>query len=1335
MKVTTSPDGDATVSVPSKDKPGISGPEQKKYLLAELDKAIEEAPAPDTTKPLPNATVTIRVPGDGTFTLIRDRGVLNEFKKAAKAWFPTKAPSPVTPRVKAGESMDDRGIVEAVAAQPDLGRQYRVQIENQVWTGRQAEKIEAAVSEAERLVADNDGKPIPNLKQYEDAVAERGRKERIFNAIEAMKVSPQYDPLRRALEARGAELPADGDLLNVSVEGKGAPAIRKMQDALAKEIGLTRVKDNDRIRRAARFDGGPEPGRFELDRYWKQVASEFEPEPAEGEVRGYPQAPPASQEPAAKIVVEPDPARRQEIRNSIAEGEMILKSGRSPTGRKMSKAEMGAVQRAVNNSKARIGEDVPAGADITRLAREAATRGAVTLPDVAALNKVRAGWRSLKAAFDPARGVPKPVYESFVKMQNSLDAAALAGKIDRAEVYGVVKGLQRQYGRDVVMQAVQDLQDGTLKAADFSARFGLPAGSSTIRTLDSIQKANEARQKAIAGWPGLSEELRQTITENVHYQTRAYLKFILGDDFAPEPARYMDAVHEVQAGIEDSINKLAEHATAVRGKRVKFDVLNYLASGDDRMLAALRPTRANAARAVLRQYTELRGVIDDLALAGDTVTASMNAEALGKAAQGWVDYYLQREPAGAGARGGAPIQNLQQRYLEGAFRALYGEVTDPAYRQGLTTETQAKMIAHMTFFNRVLAEGEGTVWARIPDQQKGLTRPLGNKTNPQDRKRYGDLAGRFVTPQFESLIKGDQNVGPIADLMKKTYFGPLSFQRAAKLFTPKTIVRNYVTSLTGFALGSGDVFLPTWSKHFAKAHALAARYAAGEAGAMREMRELFEKGAFRPGQTSMTYDIDQALGGLGGKIKELGRKATTAYAFIDFPTKYASFMARMDSGMTPEQAARHVQDLYQNRERIPGVVRTITKLPLADYLGYTYDSIRISGNQVRHAVTAIARGDPRPLLGFVASRALWAATHPVAMASITQAFAMIMKRMRKDDEKDVQPATPEEISQFRQFLPVYDQNTPLLFWKERDPLGRMTLRYAVAGGNTAWPIEDAIIGALQSRQHGKSFLEALAAGVGQSVDEGMYFDTWMKAVVGEDLTGNRTPTGKGLMHAMPGRIEPRRSKIIGDALAGLALDMSISGVANPLRQLYDMKARSEAGQGPDVGIFANTRTEEDVAASALRLVRSYRIEKTDMNRMIRNKVQRYVEALNTSKGMINYELETRLPIQRGASTPEQQAQAEAAQRKIAGYFRDLMQLSRSARAVAPEWYATPDLKNVLTASGLSVQDTERIVALMDSESVEDSQLRYAPNPQIDLLRSKAYQLMNSGGLTNLPPMR
>jgi len=67
-----------------------------------------------------------------------------------------------------------------------------------------------------------------------------------------------------------------------------------------------------------------------------------------------PITPVVSPKPIAKPAIT-DKAQVQEIKNSIAEGKSILKSGKSVTGRKMSIAELDAVRRSVENSKEKIG--------------------------------------------------------------------------------------------------------------------------------------------------------------------------------------------------------------------------------------------------------------------------------------------------------------------------------------------------------------------------------------------------------------------------------------------------------------------------------------------------------------------------------------------------------------------------------------------------------------------------------------------------------------------------------------------------------------------------------------------------------------------------------------------------------------------------------------------------------------------------------------------------------------------------------------------------------------------------------------------------------------------
>jgi hypothetical protein len=101
VKITTTKSGDSTITVPKASKVTTLA-EQKKYLLAEIDVALKDAPEgmsvpgdlEDNKKTF--GTVTIEVPGDGTFTLINNKTALQEFKDKRVSKLDTSVPKPGT---------------------------------------------------------------------------------------------------------------------------------------------------------------------------------------------------------------------------------------------------------------------------------------------------------------------------------------------------------------------------------------------------------------------------------------------------------------------------------------------------------------------------------------------------------------------------------------------------------------------------------------------------------------------------------------------------------------------------------------------------------------------------------------------------------------------------------------------------------------------------------------------------------------------------------------------------------------------------------------------------------------------------------------------------------------------------------------------------------------------------------------------------------------------------------------------------------------------------------------------------------------------------------------
>ncbi len=124
--------GNVKVSVPSKDKPGLPMKEQKKYLLAEIDKAIEGASDENPiTSPMGSdqrgaqrlntetfGTVTIEVPNDGTFKVLNSKPALEAFKKSVKSQFPAKVHEQSEPKAtpkQDKQTRESKGMQDAVS--------------------------------------------------------------------------------------------------------------------------------------------------------------------------------------------------------------------------------------------------------------------------------------------------------------------------------------------------------------------------------------------------------------------------------------------------------------------------------------------------------------------------------------------------------------------------------------------------------------------------------------------------------------------------------------------------------------------------------------------------------------------------------------------------------------------------------------------------------------------------------------------------------------------------------------------------------------------------------------------------------------------------------------------------------------------------------------------------------------------------------------------------------------------------------------------------------------------------------------------------------------------
>lgn len=146
--------------------------------------------------------------------------------------------------------------------------------------------------------------------------------------------------------------------------------------------------------------------------------------------------------------IETDPARVQEIQNSIREGEMILKGGKKTSGQKMTEAELGMVRRSVENAKAKLGPaattgDIPKERPQTEIrsedTKEKAAKAQETLEDKGKAYKPKAD-AGMKAEFAKQAAIDAEK-EKAAAAENDAWKAQMSEKLNRREA---VKNLVKE---------------------------------------------------------------------------------------------------------------------------------------------------------------------------------------------------------------------------------------------------------------------------------------------------------------------------------------------------------------------------------------------------------------------------------------------------------------------------------------------------------------------------------------------------------------------------------------------------------------------------------------------------------------------------------------------------------------------------------------------------------------------------------------------------------------------------------------------------------------------------------------------------------------------------
>ena len=974
-------------------------------------------------------------------------------------------------------------------------------------------------------------------------------------------------------------------------------------------------------------------------------------------------------------------------------------------------------------------EEKPA-QDIEKQGEQGKKGGYITIPDrKGAKRVVRQITQALKREFTRMRGMDAETYATSLQRKHSKESAVVSGQATKTAFKAARRALIHKFDRPTVQEAMQDVVYGEKTIEEFSAEFGINKNHIMVKALEKFHNTRTENSKEIArllSEQGANPELVQKVLDNDFYISRFYMKHLLGDQFVPDKADYDAATMEIRAGIEDAIEGLTESANKLTGKTEKTfaDPVRFMQTRNTALIEHLSASRQKALIGLANKFDKLNQVIESVVYdENGNVKITTSTESMLDAAQSTVDFFLNRQESGPGA---IDTTHMKKRFLQGAFRALYQEVTDPLFSASSTIEAQEQIIANMTMFNMLASRGEGKAWTAMPSAKAGTDQQLGKAENVADRMRYGKLAGKFVSKELHDAIIGG---GTPNKIIANLWYKPMGIMRGLKLLGPKTIARNYVEAYVGFGIGSGDALRKGYGKNYAKSSRLMRDIMLGKARAKEQLAGLVKNGVFSMRGSTQAEEVLNLLNKdpknwIGNKFQ----KTMEAYSLIDFPTKVASYWSALERGMTDKEAIEHVRRLYQNPDSVPQIAATVSKLGLSDYSGYFIDSMRIRVNQVKYAFESAKKGDMVPTVGLTLSSSADLARRGALTLlwkeGLTAAWSTVQQAFRDDDDEieDVAPVDESREIALREFMPDWYQDAPIMTWQETMKDGSKVVYYSAVGGNSAFPIDDMIYGAIQAEENNLNVPLSVVKNVfRERTRPGMYPAALYKFFTGDSLGGDYKSTG--IQDVMFGS-HPRKSEIMLESTLNLGMDIFGGQIGPKVQQTRAIKRKQKGEIEPRAGTYTPYRDVKQVWTSLANPTRTYGINKDEATRLIRNKLFDYKDGLQASKGMVSYR--EKMLKNSGASTEYLDNASEKGQAYRKKYLNQAEGVVVNARAAFGDMISDKELAAILRdGMGMSVIEAKAVVGGKVDELKE-----YKPTP-----RKTALERANSSSHKKTPSYR
>ena len=1094
---------------------GVSMSEQKTYLLAEIDKAIADLPLDGVGA----GTVKIQVPGDGTFTITQGKENLENFRKAVKSRFPSKPSEQDKPGGSITKLSQDQSADEAMKLYGDAGKAADVlerQSKNPEYTEDQRKGFDSLVSELrdranitsvpEHQMSDRikeiRAKVEARAYDLEQSKAMQDAKVREQKGLDAVKKHPRYAELQKALQEKEVELPKDGDLLNVKVEGRGAPAIRDLQDAIGKDIGVPRGKPV--------FKG--DIGSFVLERYWKDVAQEYMPEE------------PSTQEQAAPKGGEVAKPAESEMKKG---GFITTLPGTERVG------------DIVGSLTTRLRQDFTSsqGQDVDWNVINNANRAqndVVNIHQGVVANSIRMVVNGLNKTF------PKNTVQQEVN--NVLDGV------------NTIADLQAKFSLSATDPLVKEMEWILNDRAVASERIAVELEKQNKFDLAEQVRDNQGSYmtrfylKHIMG--DSFEPNKVDFDIAVDSVKNDMVKQL--EKLGKRASRLGRILNKAGGSVQDVTSYLeADNETAISGLTDR-----------QKDFARLLKDRFRSMKRVVDAVTIDPTKINK----GSLVEITGDANALQMAAKDTVDYMIGKDVDRGQGSSPIDVNHLARRVLTPIFRQLFQEVGTPIERMQRTAEVQGNMLVGLETVNKIYEQGVNKWWSEGLDKAKGLDVRLdGKRFGTLDGRFVSRATERLLAEGHEKVsavmrayfnIVGFQRVIQVGTSLPTTERNLLSGYASYAVGGGDVLIEPIFGRNASFHANLGRAI------KFVSQLATTKKGTPDRGILLKELEKLAGMG-LHVRESGVTRDIMVGKGNYGQSANFLERlffplgvlrdRIGKTYSYGDFITKYASLLTQKQLGKTDIEAAEHVRKLYQHPSSLPIGVRAISKLPFADYPTFFFDSIRIKKNQIENAIKESKTGNIAPLIGFALSNALYALT----AGRVTQWVGNIFTDEVNKKINEVMPT--EQLVAMKEFQPDYWQHKPMVGRYSKDATGNPIIDYVVAGNIFGFPLDDSIVGAIQN----KDFMGGIEDTLENLGRTGMTWQTISKLVVGQEIgMGASYFKTKGLIDVMRSTDPEKTTKMIGLVItAALELGVPIPRrVKNNFARWKQLDAKVEAGQ-------------------------------------------------------------------------------------------------------------------------------------------------------------------------------